>query len=440
MTLKAFGATASSSDNIVNILAALHHPNSSKIIHSEIAEYKSSKISPTQQASNKSLTGSGYGSSIALIGNLTATGEALLHIGDVGDNYGGTYKGPSNFYVDLIRFRGDLAVTTTSSISGIAAVNPTGFSFGTIWTHGNSKSGMIISGAVDSLSGSELFTWDNGNNPSVLTGGQGIAIASDTDTHFAVNIEYIEAYDNGLNNFGIGIDSVRGKAKIGTLNTYDNGISAGKIVNTSHIKIGSVISSNNNKHTGQTFGSFYTNGDFGLLEIGSLTIIDPIGSGLVMVNSGEIIVSESLQVNSGTGSGVSAILPAGKSGKLTINNLSAIDCSIYGCVSGGDLSISLQGKTYTENCTTQGIQTSAKHISIDELHGYDNLGATLFIPSTQAGGSARVGWFMSTGISYAASAAIIGAGCTDVSFAGRSFGHSQTLSDSGTGTYKADLV
>src|SRR5690606_34293666 len=211
--------TTAGVDNHDRILAALYCE--ADVVHVPGYQFDTTPLEVGLQANGKSLLGVGIDSCLSMIGEVTKA-RALLHIPKVGDAYNGSVAGAQNFTIDNIRLRGDQH-TGAFSTTGLVAYDAVNLQIGTLWSHGFYKSGMLFGGSPTRINVGRYYGYNNGNHPTSSTGGQGFAIVSDVDDYPAIHVEYAECWSNGINNFGQGLDMVRGNFTAGTLVFHDNG-------------------------------------------------------------------------------------------------------------------------------------------------------------------------------------------------------------------------
>lgn len=421
-------------DNREQILAA------TKITGAYIPEGKfySTPIRPNRDYDNKSITGAGYNSMISLISSATeAPGVPMLHIPRNGGAYGGTEEGAKNFFVDMIHLHGGDA-TATYTTTGLVVENSSGFNFGTLWCSGFYKSGMLVDGSCEKFHGGVYYGFSNGNQAGASTGGQGFAISAENSDTPQLHIDYAECWDNGVNNFGQGADFVSGNFTIGTLLTYLNGSSGAKIVNAVSVNISKYKSRNNNLHAGQAFGGLYTNGDFGTLTIDDYDSEEAAASGLALTKSGNIVIGKYKSVGAG-GSGILVSPEAGKVCSLSVDSADLELATVTGLTMSGSGESKVRfGRFKSKESLNQGVVVTNGHLHIDKFESEDNKGTPLFL---NAGDDHYVGQFIST--SQVANAAIVvGASVNNACIiSARSKGaHTSTISDSGTNTYKPNVI
>ncbi|AUG84865.1 tail tubular protein [Vibrio phage Athena1] len=421
-------------DNRERILAA------TKIAGAYVPEGKfySTPIRPNRDYDNKSITGAGYNSMLSLISSATeAPGVPLLHIPRNGGAYGGAEEGAKNFFVDMVHLHGGDA-NATYTTTGLVVENSFGFKFGTLWSSGFYKSGMLIDGTCEKFHGGVYYGFSNGNQVGASTGGQGFAISAENSDTPQLHIDYAECWDNGVSNFGQGADFVSGNFTIGTLLTYLNGSSGAKIVNAISVNISKYKSRNNNLHTGQAFGGLYTNGDFGTLTIDDYDSEEAAASGLSLTKSGHIVIGKYKSVGAG-GSGITVSPESGKKCSLSVDSADIEQASVTSLTMSGSGDSEVRfGKFKSKESSNQGAVVTNGHLHVDKFESEDNAGTPLFL---SAGDDHYVGQFIST--SQVENAAIVvGAAVNNACIiSARSKGaHTATISDSGTNTYKPNVI
>lgn len=433
--------TTPGEDNRDRIFAALY--SGARKVHVPPYQFDSRALQIGTQANGVTLEGEGVDSCLSLIGTqLTAC--ALVHIPKVGDAYGGTVAGAQNFSLDKLRLRGDQASGTVST-TGLVATDAVNLQVGTLWTHGFYKSGMLLGGAPTRIHVGKLYSWDNGNQPTANTGGQGFAIVSDTVDYPAIHIGFAECWDNGINNFGQGLDMVRGNFTAGTFLFHDNGGSGCKVVNLTKGKIDKLVIQRNNRHVGQTFGGLYTNGDFGELDIGVMESDSPAGSGLSFVHTGTIRIGR-YRASSCPASGITTAITAGKVARLEIGQAEISGCTGPAALLGGsagDMTVVIGSALVRDGVgSAQGINANPapKSVHIGRLESRAIGGSALFVGGTPS--SFFVGELIGNGSVSTGAMATINSGVTGavILSARRSGTYGTTLTDNGTNTYKPNVI
>lgn len=423
-------------DNQSRILNALY--SEASIVKVPSGQFQTSSLKLSVSASDKSLVGFGSDSCLSLIGNMTAQ-TALLHLPKVGDAYGGTYAGPSNFCIDMLRLRGDEA-TGTVSTTGLLIYDGNNTQVGTLWSHGFYKSGFLVAGNPTRINVLRYYGYNNGNQVGASTGGQGMAVSHDTVDYPALHVEYAECWDNGINNFGQGLDLVKGNSTFGTLVFHDNGASGMKVVTPNKVKIGTLICLRNNLHAGQTFGAFYTNGDFGEIQIGRFEVESPAGSGLVVVNSGRLKIGTFVAKNCPS-SGITTPVPAGKDATIHIDNIEVdtVTATAVSLAAPGVLDFH-SDNIVLRNTTAGGVTANVRNLYIGELITKECGAVSLTIQGTPE--SAFVQKVRAHSSTYTGSAVAVASGVVNAAIisARRGGSYTNTLSDSGTTTYKPNIV
>ncbi|EGQ9818943.1 hypothetical protein FV768_23790 [Vibrio parahaemolyticus] len=430
VTILQSGAVANDAvDNALNIKSAVKKG----IATVPLAKFYSSPIRFGVEYSECSLIGMGRGSVLSLISSDTTGGVPLIHIPQNGGFYGGTEEGAKNFFLDkLSLFGGDAVAKTTTT--GLVVENSEGFGFGTIWSHGFFKSGMLITGTCKSFTGEKYFGYNNGNQTLAKSGGQGFAVSVENTNEQTIYIGYAECWDNGLSNFGQGFDAVSGNMSFGTINCYHNGSSGMKVVRARKITIGALTLTENNRHPESPFPAFYTNDDFGTVNIGVFDSTESAGSALGFVKSGVINI-EKFKSFSPNGSGINCTPEAGKKAILNIKMASIDSAEVTGLTAGGDCHIDIN-KLHIRNSSNQGAVVNGGRVHIDKFDSLNNLGTPLFLN----GGYTYVGDFYSES-EVGNAAIVVSEYCeNNVIISARSKGHSQTMIDNGLNTYKPNVI
>lgn len=398
-----------------------------------LSKFFSSSIRLGIEFSNCSLIGLGRGSLLSLISDADAGGVPLVHIPQNGGFYGGQEAGAKNFFLDkLCLYGGDAQATTTTT--GLVIENSEGFTFGTLWCHGFFKSGMLITGTCKNLTGDKYFGYDNGNQVLAKSGGQGFAVSVENTAEQTIHISYAECWENGLSNFGQGLDAVSGNMSFGTINCYHNGSSGMKVVRPRKITIQTLTLTENNRHPDSPFPAFYTNDDFGTVNIGTFDSTESAGSALGFVKSGVINI-EKFKSFSPNGSGINCTPEPGKTAILNIKIASIDSAEVTGMTAGGDCHVDIN-KLHIRNSLNQGAVVNGGRVHIDKFDSLNNKGTPLFLN----GGYTYVGDFYSKSQVGNAAIVISENAHANVIISARSEGHSHTLQDDGIATYKPNVI
>ncbi len=387
----------------------------------------------------KSLIGLGYQSTLSMISPDISEGSPLVHIPRVGGAYGGSEVGAKNFRLDKIRlYGGDVTSLNTFSTTGLVLEDSEGFSFGTIWCHGFYKSGLLFDGTCKNMTGVNYYGFDNGNQVGANTGGQGLAFSIDNESFQSAYIHNVVCYDNGVDNFGQGLDAASGNFGIGNLNCYGNGSSAMKIVSAILVDIGCLKSSGNNRHVSQPFSAVYTNGDFGTLNIGTLYSEGSAASSVAHTRSGVINIGSMISIGGG-GSGITMQPSTGKVSYLNIDTCKIDAPTITGVtMSGSGDGLLSFGDLAVSNSPNQGTVVASGEFECQSYSSKNNAGTPLFL---SGGDNHYIGRFTSSSV-VANTAIVVGAGVNNAAIiSARSKGsHTATLSDSGVNTYKPNVI